>query len=125
VSEKRGAFMGTRRGMRIHVPRTPCYRRDEAVAAPGDRLDAALARLLWIKDRAKRRDLNEEVSLLDRHLGPDGGHDLFLRNDVAPSLDQHGEKVESARPDHDRRKDAKVAAPEQPAAGGVKAKVHE
>ena len=104
--------MGTRRGMRIYAPCASCYRRDEAIAAPGDGLDAALARLLPIEDRAKRRDLNEEVTLLDRHLGPDGGHDLFLRNDVASSFDQHAEKVERARPDRDRREGAMVVAPE-------------
>ena len=111
--------------MRIHAACTPFYRRDEAIAAPGDGLDAALARLLPIEDCAERRDLNEEVSLLDRHLGPDGGHDLFLGNDVASSLDQYGEKVERARPDRDRREDAKVVAPEQSAAAAVEPKVGE
>ena len=78
-----------------------------------------------IEDRAERRDLNEEVSLLDRHLWPDGGHDLFLGNDVAPSLDQNAEKVERARSDRDGRKGAMVVATEQPAARGVKPKLRE
>ena len=81
--------------------------------------------MLSIEDRAKRRDLNEEVSLLDRHLGPDGGHNLFLGNDVASSLDQHAEKVERARSDRDRPEGAMVVAPKQPAARAVKAKVRE
>ena len=90
-------------------PWTRCYRRDEAVAAPADGLDAALARLLSIEDRAKHRDLYEEIALLDRHLGPNGSHDLFFRNDLAPSFDQHSEKVVRAGPDHDQRQ---IIAPE-------------
>ena len=117
--------MGTRRSMRLYDPCASCYRRDEAVAAPDDRLDATLARLLFVEDRAKRRDLNEEVALLDRHPGPDGRHDLFLRNDVAASFNQHGEKVERARPDHDRREGTMVVEPEKPAAGAIQPEVGE
>ena len=69
--------------------------------------------------------MNEENGLLDRHPGPDGGHDLFLGNDVAASLDQHAEKIERARSDRDRRKGATVVATEQPAARAVKPKLRE
>jgi hypothetical protein len=91
--------------MRIRAPCAPCHRRDEAVAAPGDRLDAASARVISIENRAKRRNLNEEIGLLDRHLGPDGGHDFFLRNDVAPPFDQQGEEIEHRGYDKIRKRD--------------------
>src|SRR6516165_7211582 len=100
--------METRRGMRIHALRTPRHRRDEAIAASADCLDAASARVLFIEDRAERRDLNEEITLRDSHLRPDGGHDLFLRNGVASPFNQQGEKVERPRPDRDRRGGAMI-----------------
>ena len=84
-----------------------------------------MARLPFVEERAKRRDLKEEISLLDRHVGPDGGQYLIFRNDIASSLDQDREKIERARTDRDRREGAPVVAPEQPAARAVKAKVRE
>jgi hypothetical protein len=58
--KKFGLLAGIRRiTRRIYARCTPSYWRDEAIAAPDDRLDAALARLLVIEDRAKRRDLSE------------------------------------------------------------------
>jgi hypothetical protein len=111
--------------MLIYADCTPRYRRDEAVTAADDRLNAALPRLPPIEDPAKGRDLNKQIILLDHRLGPHGGDDLFLRNDVASSLDQSGENVERSRPDRDRDEGTVVIAPEQPAAKAVEAKLLE
>ena len=79
--------------------------------------------MLAIQDRTKRRNLNEEITLLDRRLGPDGGHYLFLRNDVASSVDQRSQQIERAPSDRDPRESATVVTPEQPAASAVEPKI--
>jgi hypothetical protein len=109
------------RGTRIHARCTPGHRHDEAIAAPADRLDEALARSFSIEEKPTSEQGGYP---LDRRLGPDGGHDFFLRNDGASPLDQHREEVERARPDHNRREVAMLVAPEQPAAGALGAKLH-
>jgi hypothetical protein len=109
----------------ILVRATPRYWCDETIAAPGDRLDAALPGLLPIKDPAKRRDLDEEITLLDHRLGPDGGDDLVLGNDVAPLFDQSSEDAQRALPNHDRNEGTAIVAPKQPAAGTVEPKLFE
>ena len=81
--------------------------------------------LLSVEDIAKRRYLKEEVGLLDRHLRPDGGHDLIFRNDEAPLFDQNGEKIKRARTDLDWRERRMTIASEQSAASAIKAKVSE
>jgi hypothetical protein len=75
-----------------------------------------------IEDPAKGRGLNEQIALRDHRPGPAGAHDLFLRNDIASSLDQGRQDLECARPDRDRDEDAIGVAPDQPAAGAVEAK---
>src|ERR1700730_16655640 len=59
-------------------------------------LGATLPRLRRAEDLAERRGLNEQIPLRYHSPGPAGAHDLFLRNDVAASLDQRPQDLERA-----------------------------
>src|ERR1700730_8400482 len=86
---------------------------DKAIAAAGDRLDAAPARSSAIEHTAERRYLHRQVAVLDDGPRPDGGDDLVLRDDLPRPLDQHAQNVERARPDRDRDETAALIAPKQ------------
>ena len=118
----RAGSCGPRRSLQIRAG-TARHRRDETVAAPRDGLDAARRRPPAVERRAERRDLHEEVALCDRRPGPDGRHDLFLRDSVSPSGDQvrRGGGARAPRPQRGRRRP--VVAPEQSAAGEVEPEV--
>jgi hypothetical protein len=78
--------------------------------------------LACVEDPAKGRDLNEQIALRDHCPGPACAHDLYLRDDVASSLDQGRQDLERARPYRDRDEFTVGFTPEQPAAGAVEAK---
>jgi len=61
-------------------------RRDKAVAAARDCLDAAAVRAILIEDTPQRRDLDRQVVVFDRDPGPCGGHDLIARDEIARPL---------------------------------------
>src|SRR6516162_11803456 len=103
------------RGARAGAHCTPCYRCNETVTAPGDRLDAATVRSPSIEDPAKRRGLHSQITVVDHGLGPHGGEEVVFRDDLTGPLDQHTENVERARADRDRDKRAIIIAPKQTA----------
>ena len=84
--------------------RSPRHRRHKAVAAAGDRLDAAAVRSPFIEDPPKRRDLHRQVAPLDDGSRP---HRLPVsrpsRRGPRP-LDQRTENLERARADRDRNR---------------------
>jgi hypothetical protein len=55
----------------------PGYRRDEPVAASGDRLDAVALGLPAVESAAQRRDLDRQIAVLDDPAGPNGGDEFF------------------------------------------------
>jgi hypothetical protein len=69
-----------------------------------------------VEDAAERRHLEGEIAVLDRHVGPDGCHNLCLRENLSMPLDEHAEQIESAPADRRRRQHPKVISPEQAAA---------
>src|ERR1700737_4875610 len=97
--------------MLIHADCTPRYRCDEAIAAAGDRLDAASLRSPLIENAAKRQDLDREVAVLDHHSRPDSGDNLALRDETARPLDQHTEQIERSRSDRDRHENTAGITP--------------
>jgi hypothetical protein len=68
-----------------------------------------------IEDVPKRRDLNDQVIILDYRPRPDGNHDLVLRDQIPLPLDQHAEHVERARADRHRHENTTFTPPEQAA----------
>ena len=72
-------------------------RRNEAIAASGDRLNTAASFPILIEDTAQGRDLHREVSFLDRGPQPDGSEDLVFSDELALPLDQEAEKRGGAR----------------------------
>ncbi|HKD39543.1 MAG TPA: hypothetical protein VKB87_04550 [Myxococcaceae bacterium] len=66
-----------------------------------------------IEDAAKCRYLKREVAVLDRHIGPDGGHDLCFRQNLAMMLDQDGEQIEGSPAERKRRQNPTLAAPKE------------
>jgi len=103
------------------ISRAPRHRCNEAVAAPGDRLDAASLRSPAIEDAAKRRDLDGQIVVLDHRSRPDGGHDLVFRDEIAVGSDQHTEHVERSRADRDCYEHSAFIPPEQAAPVEAKA----
>src|SRR5215471_2319941 len=106
-------LMCTDRGARPDVRCRPCYRCNEAVTAPGDRLDAAPIRSPSIEHPAKRRGLHSQVTVIDHGLRPDSGEEIVFRDDLTGPLDQHSENIERARTDRDRDERAIIIAPKE------------
>ena len=103
----------------------PHHVRDEAIAAPHDRLDAASLRPALVEDAAQRSDVDGEVAVLDDRALPHGIGNFILRNQAADPFDQQGKDVERTRAQGDGNLCAVFAAPEQTAPGAVEAKVSE
>src|SRR6516162_7314656 len=103
-------------GARVDAHCTPCYRCNEAVTAPGDRLDAAPIQSPLIEHPTKRRDLHSQVTVVDHGFGPDGGEEVVFRDDLTRPLDQHAENVERTRADRDGDEGAIIIVPKQTAA---------
>ena len=96
--------------------------RDEAIAAPGNGLDAAASAPTAIQDAAKGQDLDRQVTVRDHDPWPDGSHDLVFRNEVAVSLDEHAEHVKRARPDRHRNKSTVLVGAKQTTAPPIETK---
>jgi len=93
----------------------PGHRCNKAVAAPGNRLDAADLLAIAIERTAQCRNLDCQVIVVDHHPRPGGRHNLVPRDEVARPLDQHAENAEGARADFDRRRGGIVIPPGQAA----------
>src|SRR6516162_223133 len=77
----------------------PLYRRDKAVAAPGNRLDTAALRVFLIERAARGRNLDVEVVVPDGRPRPGGGYNLVPGEEFARPL----EPARRARRAHARR----------------------
>ena len=104
---------------------TACHRPDKAVAAPGNRLDAAALRSPVIEDAAQCCDLDVEVAVFDRRSRPDGVDDLVSRDEIPRPLDQHAENVERPPADRYRRENTLLIPPEQNTGAPVEAETLE
>ncbi len=91
----------------------PCHRRDKAIAAPGNRLDAATLGSPVIEDAAQCSDLDVEVAVFDHRSRPDGLDDLVSQDEIARPLNEYAEKVERPPPDGYRRVNTLPIALEQ------------
>ena len=72
-------------------------RSDEAIAAPCQRLDPALAAGRLREHAANRRDLHREIAFFDDDARPRGVDDAVLRNVLVRSLDERGQDGHRAR----------------------------
>jgi len=99
--------------------------RDEAIAAPDYRLDAAPLRPALVEDAAQRSDVYGEIALLDDGPVPHRGGNLVLRNQLTALVKQQRENVERAGAEGNRDVGAVLAAPEQAAPAAVEPKVPE
>jgi hypothetical protein len=119
------AIAGRRSGYRWGDGLSPCHRRNKAVAAPGNRLDAAALSAVLIEDAAQRRDLDRQIAFLDYRSGPHGLHDRIFRNQLPWPLDQQAEQAERTRANHDRYSDTRPVQPEQIAADEIETEAFE
>jgi hypothetical protein len=79
--------------------RRAIHSRNEAVASPGDVRDIALAFPTVTEGTTKLRDVDSQVALLNRYVGPNSRHELALADNFARATDQDAEKIESTTAD--------------------------
>ena len=101
------------------------HRDGEAVAAPGDGLDAAAVGSPFIEDPAECCDLCVQIAVLDGRRRPYGSHELVPRYEVSGSSDQHVENVKGARADRDLYEFTSCVAPAQRASLPIEPKALE
>jgi hypothetical protein len=78
-----------------------------------------------VQDAAERRDLDRKVSLFHRGTGPNGGHDLILRYEVATAVDQFAQDIDGTRAKVDRFELTLLRTSEQPTRAAVEAELIE
>jgi hypothetical protein len=73
----------------------------EAITATGNRLNATAAAATLIENAAECRDLHCEIGSLHNAIGPNGGRDLILRDEIAAVVDQRTEDSDGTRTEAD------------------------
>src|SRR5712671_2365032 len=70
-------------------------RRHEAIAASANSGQVSPAWLAIAQDPSKRRDMDFEIAFFDHRIGPNAGHELALCDQLARTLDQRDQNLQS------------------------------
>ncbi len=89
------------------------YWSDEAIATPGNRLDAASVCCARTEDASQERDLHGEIAVFYDRIRPNCCDDVVFFDELTGSIDQYLEHVERACPYFDGRKSTHLVSPEQ------------
>jgi hypothetical protein len=85
----------------------------KAIAAPGDRFDAAAVRSPLVKDPTECPDLHVQIVVANHRRRPDGSEHLIPQYEASCSSDQHPENVKRPQAYRYRYEHAILIPPEQ------------